>query len=56
MDIVEKLEKPSGTSIRNQLASLLLSATAGFLASKLVESAYEKFVINRNTTTPTETS
>lgn len=41
------------SKLRDEFAKLVIGTAAGFIASKLAESAYEKFVIKRRGGEPT---
>lgn len=47
MDKVQEVEVEVGPSLSNQLVKVVLGATAGFIATKLVEKGIDTFVANR---------
>lgn len=47
METVDTNSNTGGSTIRDQLAKVILGATAAFLAGKVVEDLYDKFVVAR---------
>jgi hypothetical protein len=46
----ETIEETAKPSIRDQFLKMMLGVAAGFVATKLVENAYDKVVTRRNST------
>lgn len=51
MDEVKVSVEVDAPSLLHQLAKTLLAATAGFISVKLVENAYDKYILDRSNDT-----